>query len=814
LAFIPVAVPAGPVPGVETFDRKPIDFPVPPSLVVWDISNDEYLVTFRWKPAGPVERPGIAGTFNNWSRTDLPMSGPDADGFLHVTAKLRAGEYEYKLVEGNDGWHTDPLNVDPAKGDGGNSRFALGFFAVVGDKKAVRGDGSIEMRAVLHAPEEATYFDQVSATDAVLRVRVMRGDVDGATLLVDEKGAPRSIPMRAAGGDTTFDWFEAHVDGTPAPGATYTFELHDGAAMDRLEKSWPLAFDPARVVDTPEWAKHAIWYQIMVDRFRDGDPSNNPEHHVDGRSSRVTHPWNASWYDEKPWERDQPDENFWHWAMYERLFGGDFQGVVDELDYLRGLGVTAIYLNPVFQASNSHKYNARNYAHADDMYGVPGEHDRVAPQEDYNDPSTWVVNESDRALIRLVEECHARGMRVILDGVWNHVGDDHPAFLDVKTKGKASRYADWFHITSWEPFKYSGWGGYDGLPEFAKSETGFASDHVKQHIFNVTRKWMDPNGDGDTSDGVDGWRLDVPMHVPRPFWIEWRQLVKSINPEAYIVGEIWDPAEYWLDGQTYDAVMNYQFAKIAFAWFANDERKTTAAEFDRQLARLRLRYPRNHTYALQNLFDSHDTDRWVSRIANPDLDYDAANRVQDDNAKNYMDERPSVDAYRRQRLMALFQATYVGAPMIWYGTEVGMFGADDPMCRMPMWWEDKGPYDNPEYRIMPEQREFFRQIFALRNGAVELRTGDFATALAADAQDVYGYWRHDAKSARSILVLLNNSDRTQTVVLDDPDADIAPRGFRDLATLHGDASLVASGAGKSVSATLPPISGVVVQVLK
>lgn len=805
--------PAGPVPGVETFDRKPVDFPVPPSLVVWDIGSDEYLVTFRWKPDQAVEHAGVAGTFNAWNRADLPMEGPDADGWLSVTAKLKAGEHEYKFVEGTNGWHTDPLNVDPAKGVGENSKFALGFFAIMGDVKVASGDGQVEMRAVMHDPAQAIYFDQTTATEAFVRLRAMRGDVEGATLRIDVNGAANEVPMRVAGGDATFDYFEARVESGVGAGARYSFALQDGAEVHAIEGSWPLEFSAERIVDVPEWAKHAVWYQIMVDRFRDGDPTNNPEHHVDGRPSRITHPWNSAWYDEKDWERDATGRNFWRWAMYDRLYGGDFQGVIDKLDYLQGLGVTAIYLNPVFQASNSHKYNARSYVHADDMYGKPGEHDRVAPQEDYNDPATWAMNESDKAMVRLIEECHARGMRIILDGVWNHVGDDHLAFLDVKKNGRASRYADWFDVKSWEPFQYSGWAGHDALPEFKKSETGFASEQVKNHIFNVTRRWMDPNGDGDTRDGIDGWRLDVPMHVPHPFWVEWRDLVKSINPEAYIVGEIWSPAEEWLDGTTFDAVMNYQVPKIAFQWFANRAKKIPASEFDRQLARLRLRYPRNHTLVLQNLFDSHDTDRWVSRIANPDMDYDTGNRLQDD-GKNYMDERPSDADFQRLRLMALFQATYVGAPMIWYGTEVGMFGADDPMCRMPMWWEDLGPYDNPEYRVLADQREHFRELFALRNGAVELRTGEFTTAVVDDARDVYGYWRHAEDSPRSLLVLLNNSGTPHTVGVPVPDASVAPRGFRDVALLLGSAGIAMSEDGTHLEATLAPVSGAVFQVLK
>src|SRR5690606_19478350 len=153
----------------------------------------------------------------------------------------------------------------------------------------------------------------------------------------------------------------------------------------------------------------------------------------------------------------------------------------------------------------------------DDTYGASGGVQSVVGQEDPLDASTWQWTESDRLLLKLIEETHARGMRIIFDGVFNHVGDDHPAFLDVKAKGKNSRFADWFHVLSWDPFEYSGWAGHDGLPEFEKTETGLASESLTRHIYAVTSRWMDPNGDGDPSDGIDGWRLDVPMHLPKPF---------------------------------------------------------------------------------------------------------------------------------------------------------------------------------------------------------------------------------------------------------------------------------------------------------
>jgi glycosidase len=816
LTFITPRLEAGPVPGVETFARTAVEFPHPAHLHLWDIGGDEYLVTFRWKPEGPVTNPAVAGTFNHWSRTDLPMEGPDAEGFYSVTARLREGQHAYKYVADPNLWFEDPLNPHQEQDGAGNSLLWLGAVAYLRDAVAVRGDGRIEERAFRHDPSGTPYLDALGAGEAIVRFRTLAHDVERVEIVFESGGRERRARMTPAGGDSLFDFFEYHYR-EPAVGESrprYRFVVHDGGATIEPDQRHTLDLAGARVVDVPEWARHAIWYQIMVDRFRDGNTANNPEFVRDPNTKLRTHPWRSEWYTEYPWER-RDGWSFWRWSMYDRLYGGDLEGVIDKLTTLKELGVNAIYLNPVFVSNNAHKYNARTYVHVDDHYGVAGEYARSAAREDLLDPATWEFNASDRLLLRLIREVHAREMRIILDGVFNHVGNDHPAFLDVKEKRQASRFADWFDVVSWEPFEYSGWAGYDALPEFAKTETGLVSQSLTDHIYAVTRRWMDPNGDGDPSDGIDGWRLDVPMHLPRQFWVDWRDYVKSINPQAYIVGEIWDPAEEWLDGKTFDAVMNYQWAAISFAWFANVNAKITASEFDRRLARLRVRYPRNHTHVLQNLYDSHDTDRWVSRIANPDMAYDAGNRVQDEGGDAYFDERPGEEHYRRMRLMALFQATYVGAPMIWYGTEVGMFGADDPRCRMPMWWDDLMPYDSPDYRIDGGLREEFRALFRLRGAHPVLRTGDFTTAVVDDAQDVHGFWRHGEPGEPRVLVVMNNGPAEATVTVPAPEGHILPGGFagRTPRVLHATTGTTAPVVtGTTLRVTLPPVAGMVLGI--
>ena len=309
---------------------------------------------------------------------------------------------------------------------------------------------------------------------------------------------------------------------------------------------------------------------------------------------------------------------------------------------------------------------------------------------------------------------------------------------------------------------------------------------MREHIFAVTRRWMDPDGDGDPSDGIDGWRLDVPNEIAASFWVEWRALVKSINPEAYITGEIWDGAGEWLQGDRFDAVMNYPFARAALAWVGDEENKIAPSELDRRLAELRQAYPAEATYALQNLLDSHDTDRLASMLKNPDREYNGQNRVQD--GARYDDARPDPIHYQRARLLALLQMTYVGAPMVYYGDEVGMYGADDPICRKPMLWHDHEPYDDPANdHVMQEQLEWYQRVIALRRSSPALTRGSFETLVTDDEHDLWVYERR--LGSERVLVALNASGTDARVelerltsgdwecVLGDADADAGPRAL-------------------------------------
>jgi cyclomaltodextrinase len=543
-----------------------------------------------------------------------------------------------------------------------------------------------------------------------------------------------------------------------------------------------------RRMKVPAWARDAVWYQIFPDRFRQGCPRSNPQR-GDITDQKVPGwrivPWGLDWYALDRWE--QPSGDFWK-TVFLRRYGGDLLGVREQLDYLQDLGVNALYLNPVFQAPSLHKYDASCLHHVDPTLGPDraGDLRRIARARETEDPRSWVWTEADRYLVELVQDMHARGMRLILDGVFNHAGRGFFAFQDLLAKGRKSRYRDWFLIKRWNgdgTFDYDGWFGHKALPEFARTRNDLAAP-VREYIFDITRRWMDPDGDGDPADGIDGWRLDVAFCVPHGFWRAWRRLVKSINPDAYLTAEIVNRADEYLKGDEFDAVMNYMWLYPTLNFFAPHARGIPAAAIRRQLDELRKAYPDESTYVLQNLLDSHDVGRIASMLENArePIDefqkYFEASRVR--HCPGFVTTRPGPAAYQALRQALVFQMTYVGAPMLYYGTEVGMWGANDPCDRQPMLWEDVA-YDDERHRAdgslcrrsprAPDREllAFTRRAIALRKANLVFSRGRFRWVPTGHDR-LLGYERTDER--QRILVLLNASDRAVRYDLRGPARDL------------------------------------------
>ena len=549
----------------------------------------------------------------------------------------------------------------------------------------------------------------------------------------------------------------------------------------------------------PEWAKKVVWYQIFPERFRNGDSNSDPTKDDlkgawphDYSSPWQIHPWGSDWYKLQPYEKKN-GKGIW-FNIQRRRYGGDLKGIFDKLDYLQDLGISAIYLTPVFESPSSHKYDSASYHHIDPNFGPDPDGDRIiiASEKPYIS-SSWKWTSADRFMLKLIKEIHKRKMYIILDGVFNHMGLNSPAFQDVMKNQPKSKYKNWFKIISWDndktctKFDYTGWQGVKELPELNQDENGIAAG-PKKYIFEITKRWMDPYNNGNTKAGIDGWRLDVASLIKHPFWKDWRRLVKTINPNAYITGEIIQPINSlkpYLNGDEFDAVMNYNFAFASAEFFVSENKNISVSSFDRKLNKLRKAFPGGVEYVQQNLFGSHDSNRLASHIVNRNLEvfrnWPKYFKISKATNREYLTRKPDKYEIKIQKLMVIFQMTFIGAPMIYYGDEAGMWGANDPCSRKPMIWNDIN-YENEVYR--PDQTkkkkrdkvEFnkdlynhYKKLIQIRNKNIALQLGSFNTLLTDDENNVYAFSRNYGNEL--VIIVLNNSKRLKKVLISNLNAE-------------------------------------------
>ena len=759
--------------------------------------------TFRYvPPAGAATVPvSIAADFNGWSAAPSPLAR-GADGTYAAAVPVPDGVHHYKVVY--DGkWIADPANdgsLDQPDGFGGrNSGFVAGLEA---DQLPPPEAGVVDAAAVVFDPARIDDLDVISPAQTRLSIRARADDATEAAVVVGDA----RVPMALVGTTAGMDLFSAVV-----PTGPFAFELRKADAVAYVADGRAYAFLPAArytppagpTFVTPDWAQHAVWYQILPERFRNGDPSNDPPHTV---------PWTASWFDPQPGEHGD-----YYSIINDRRYGGDLQGIRQELPYLRKLGITAIYLNPIFQSISLHKYNTTDYRHVDEHFGVAGDLSQLHGETE--DPATWQWTASDKLFLDLVAEAHRQGFHVIIDGVYNHVGVNFWAFQDVIKNGRASKYADWFQITDWNPgtdrfghpipFHYTAWDGPDGeAPEFKKDPATGLAPGPREHVMAVAKRWLAP--DGDASRGVDGFRLDAPEKVPHPFWVDFRTEVKAINPNALLSGEIWPWAGPWLDGHQFDGVTNYQFAIPAQHFFADRATALTPTAFDAACGRLVTGYPFQSALVNQNLLDSHDVERAATMFVNPDQGFDVNSRIQE-NHPTYSPRKPT--AVERQRMLqeVAFQMTFVGAPMVYYGDEAGMWGAGDPSDRQPMTWPDL-TYADPQVTFDQGKFDYYQRLIAVRRALPALQTGFYRPLIADDAAGTFAFAR-DVGSQHAYVVL-NRSDHPATVTvpvaasaplldwLDPASVDVAPTPDRPAATPRAGAAPFAPAHG-AVDVTLP-----------
>ncbi len=434
----------------------------------------------------------------------------------------------------------------------------------------------------------------------------------------------------------------------------------------------------------PAWVRDAVFYQIFPDRF--------------SQSTRVPKPTNL-----EAW--DSPPTKF-------GFKGGDLLGVVDHLDYLVDLGVNAIYFTPIFQSAANHRYHTHDYFKIDPILG------------------------GDPALRELIDGAQRRGIKVVLDGVFNHASRGFFQFNHILENREQSPYLDWFRVRSYplyaydpedQPSGYEAWWGLKALPKFNTNTRA-----VRDYIFSVARHWV--------NFGIDGWRLDVPNEISDDaFWQEFRHVVKTANPDAYIVGEIWTPAERWLQGDQFDAAMNYQLTRACIEFFIGNRgdpslwsygygepQPTDADGFAQRIETLLRRYDPAITSVMLNLLGSHDMARWLTIARNDESSL---------------------------RMAMLMQLTYPGAPSIYYGDEIGMMGARDPANRGAMCWD--------ESHWNKDLRDYIKKAITLRRLHPALRWGAFKTLYSNEFVFVFARFTDD----ELFVVAFNVGDSARTVTI-------------------------------------------------
>jgi glycosidase len=558
---------------------------------------------------------------------------------------------------------------------------------------------------------------------------------------------------------------------------------------------------------TPAWLHNAAVYHIFPDRFRNGDVTNDwcragnttgcPSLYGAPTSENIIHTiWNEAMTD----PRATGNNN----AYGSQFYGGDLKGIQDKLDYIKGMGFDTIYLNPIFKARSNHRYDT------DDFLGI-------APELG-----------GDAAFQNLVAAANARGMRIILDGVWNHMSQDSEYF-DYYSRSPvlgaceslASPYRSWFNFFNnntpcqYRPdltppqVDYEGWFGFGGLPVLNEN------DDVKNFFYrtpgtNVTQYWYDR--------GAGGWRFDVATDISHQWWNEYRGFAKTYKPDGALIGEIFPDASQYLAGDQLDGTMNYRFRKnvLGFArgfdWEDNDNNGgnkivgLSPSQLNRAMMAIREDYPLPAQRAMLNLLDSHDTNRALFTL------------------KNSFESM--AEAKERLKLAAIFQFTYIGAPMVYYGDEVGInspslgnsgsgLPEDDPYNRAPYPWADETGDPNVYGPADSGLISFYTTLGTVRRGYAALRTGEFAPLLMGDLtasstdNNTFAFVRYDATN--KIIVVMNNGTTANTATI--PVGAYFANGT-NLTDVLGSASLAPNGAftvtGGNITVTLPARSGAII----
>ncbi|MDD4113037.1 MAG: glycoside hydrolase family 13 protein [Herbinix sp.] len=534
--------------------------------------------------------------------------------------------------------------------------------------------------SILHIPM-SNYAHGLDETHVLFRIRTARKDIRTCTLYYGDRACRltpvifSSIKMNIVAGDLYFDYFEVELE-SPYTRICYYFELDDG--IDKIyyyselftkhltsDRSayYQLPYNRREdIADVPKWVKDAIIYNIFPDSFATSRQYISALETIKEFNGHTTKGKN----------------------------GGTILGILENIDYLMHMGISCVYINPIFAAGEYHKYDILDYYHIDPCFGT---------NEEFHE---------------LVQVCHSKGIRVIIDGVFNHCGWKFFAFEDVVINGENSQYKDWFYRLSYPVIRPD---NMDDIPNYEcfgyerlMPKLNTSNPEVIRYFCDVCRYWLEEYD-------IDGWRLDVANEVNDDFWRAFRKTAKKIKPDCFLIGEVWESAEHYLKGDLFDSTMNYDFRKSCQAFFA--EGRIDAYEFDSRVTRMRMRYRRNMLYGQLNLLDSHDVSRFLSLC------------------------QGSIPRYK---LAVIFQMMFIGAPSIFYGDEQQIMGLTEDEYRSPMVWNRSS-----------ELFTFYQLVISLRKELEAIRYGSYCTIYAGKGDGLYIFER--VYNSEKIAVILNGQDK-------------------------------------------------------
>lgn len=639
-----------------------------PATALGDLGVREH--EFVFTSSTPLKSVTVAGTFNGWNKTADRLIA-DADGRTwRLRRDLPFGVIQYKFVLNDQSWVIDPNAARQFDDGAGNTNSVLVHKPADYAQASRFGDGQITRSLLGHQPRIPEFnYDRGNIT---LTFRVRPQDVDAVEVVLNGK----THPLARVSADDLVEIRQVRLPWNKQSPLRYSFRLRDGQTTllygsRGLQRENPGQFEirpqDVQVFEVPGWVQDAVFYQIFPDRFANGDKTNDPAD---------VQPWDA-----KP--------TYWNFK------GGDAAGLQQNIPYLRNLGISAIYFNPLFASPANHRYETSDYKRIDPRFGT------------------------NRDFVFTVQALRKNGIRTILDGVFNHTAVDFPAFADLLKNQQNSKFQSWYFVREWpvavrENPPYEAWYGYRSMPK-----VNLDLPEARNYMLDLVDFW-------ENEAQVDGWRLDVANEVSMEFWRAFRERVKAKGDDKWIVGEHWGNSGPWLQGDQWDSAMNYPFRDVLLRHFA--ENRTTSTRFLDDLFGVYHLYVPQVSRNMLNFLSTHDTPRFVT-LAGGDA--------------------------RLHHLAATLMFTWVGAPCVYYGDELGMEGAADPDNRRGMRWDLNRP-DNATLR-------HYQQLIAIRRDHIALRQGDPVRVYANNAQKTVAFARVLGNEAA--LVLVNRSEKPQSVAI-------------------------------------------------